>query len=737
MRTFAKYFVLLGLIAPLSAVFAQSVDKTLVPTALVGETNDAAVHYRYPLAKFVPTPGPLMLRDASIASKISVPLSSRLKLKTVTLTLNFTSSIALKPETSVLAVRFNEATLAQIRLDPKSPVGVAKINLPIELARSGYNTITLAVTQHNGDNCEDPEAPELWTEINTADSTLEIDGEYTNTPLRISDLEQVLSPGIGGARGVSVVTPPLKSDAAMIEASTLVAQAIALRGQYEAVDLHPVVIGDNGTWTLDDQIIIGTRDQISGLLGAGEADAITGPYIGLRSLERRQARIVVSGRTPQDVILAARALTFMDIPVADAVNAAIKGIKPVAGTQARTLQPERVYSFAELGMPSATYTGTGTQKFNLYLPMPPDLYAPEQAKVDLLLDLDYGAGMGPGSVINVDVNGKFLHSISLSNENGASYRQYRISVPLRDLVGGPNQIGFGAIMRSVRKDLCAGVSGRHLAMTLFGTSSVQIPEASHVAVQPDLDLMVRTGYPYADATAPTTVWLSDASLIGAGWTFVGRLAQVSGAALPRLQMLIGGEPPKGAAILIGESKALPPRIFAGAVQALGEVNRIPYRSFNGIVGTPAPSLFARLWPLSESPRQSDAPLPTGLVEQTSDLGDNLVLTAARADGTATGTVTVFTGSSRDRIISGMKQLTSAAYWGQAQGDFMLMKNTPDSVVTLRLSPRFQVGSAPPVMNLRFYISQHPWWWLGGIIAVLMALSGMTVWLLARRRPPSA
>jgi hypothetical protein len=65
---------------------------------------------------------------------------------------------------------------------------------------------------------------------------------------------------------------------------------------------------------------------------------------------------------------------------------------------------------------------------------------------------------------------------------------------------------------------------------------------------------------------------------------------------------------------------------------------------------------------------------------------------------------------------------------------MLWKDKPDDVTTLRLAPRYQIGAAPAMMTLRFAISQHPWWWLIGCVAGLVALSSLTVWLLARRRP---
>jgi hypothetical protein len=334
-------------------------------------------------------------------------------------------------------------------------------------------------------------------------------------------------------------------------------------------------------------------------------------------------------------------------------------------------------------------------------------------------------------VINVEVNGKFLHGINLGNESGAAFSGYRIPVPLRDLVGGHNHVDFNVIMRPVRKDRCVGVSGRHLVTTLSGASSVELPPASHVAAQPDLDLMARTGFPYAGG-GPVTVWLSDPALIGAGWSLIGRLAEVADHPLPHLQFAIGGEPPHGSAILIGDAKSLPPRIFANTLQAIGQSHRVPYRAFTSQQGAEAPGLFDHLWPGSKPELPAEA-RPRGDVEQANDLGDNLILTAVPADD-GHGTTTVITAAGKDQLIAGMPQLISPQYWSQVRGDFMLWKDGhPDQVVTLRLSPRYQIGSAPPLMNLRFQISQHPWGWLIGTIALLIGVSGLTVWLLARRR----
>jgi hypothetical protein len=328
------------LLAPILAGAAEV--QPIVPTAAVGETAAGVVHYRYPLSKFIPAAGPLMLRDQATTVKIAIPLSARLKMKTMAVTLNYTSSIALVASNSVLAVRFNETTLSQIRLDPNSPVGTVRVNLPVELARPGYNTLSLAVSQHNGDPCEDPEAPELWTEINTASSALEIDGEYVGSALHLSDFDQIFSPGIGAARRLSVVTPPLGNDSGLIEASALVAEAVSLRARYETVELHPAALAAPAAWTLDDHVLIGTKDQLAAALG-DEAAKIEGPYLSLRTLDKRQIQMVVSGRNPQELATAARALTYFDIPFADTSTAIVSKIDDrTADGASKTLQPGRL-----------------------------------------------------------------------------------------------------------------------------------------------------------------------------------------------------------------------------------------------------------------------------------------------------------------------------------------------------------------------------------------------------------
>ena len=74
----------------------------------------------------------MRLRGASASVDISVPLAGTAVVQQASVELHFTNSIALRKSRSVLSLRLNEATLAQVSLDPAESVGVVTVNLPAE-----------------------------------------------------------------------------------------------------------------------------------------------------------------------------------------------------------------------------------------------------------------------------------------------------------------------------------------------------------------------------------------------------------------------------------------------------------------------------------------------------------------------------------------------------------------------------------------------------------------------------
>jgi len=707
-----------------------------------------ALRFVYPLSKFAPRPGAVRLVDQNAGVDFSIPISSRIAVQAATLSIRITSSLALAPQTSVLSVLFNGTTLGQVRLNAATPTSTIRANVPPELIIPGFNKLTLAAVQHTGAECEDPEDPSLWSEVDVVNSSIEITGRARNAPYRLSELDQVITPGIGGVREVMILTPDNAGSPTHLDAGALVAQALALRTQYE-----PLLIR-SATWTPtapsregedpfaayadQDLVVLGSTAEITTAVPSYDSPALAGPRVSLRTMPNGKIRILVSGRTGDELKVAATGLALADIPVTDAYDTLIRAITADASRPAggeRSLRADWKYTFEDLGLTTQVVQGSGIHDVFMDLPMPPDLYTHESAQAKLSLDFSYGADMGVGSVLNVELNGKFMHGISLENKEGGTFRGYEIYLPFRDFVPGANRLGFSIHMRIPNVVMCTGAKGRHLAMTLFGSSALTLPPASNVAAQPDLELFSRTAFPYfrPDQATPVTIMVADKSLIGAGWMVAGRLAQIVRAPLGGVSLSVGVTPKPGFSIIIAPAAALPGELFQQVSFGVGRSNKVPYRAFNAPVGTPAPGLIDQamtfIW--GASPTQAAARPSTGFVEQVNSLGRNGVMTAFASPG-GNATTTVITAESATQIDALVLQLISPGIWGQAKGDFMLWRADADEVTTLRLGPTYQLGQSDPILGLRFYVSRDPWLWLFGTIGLLFVLSASIVWVLARR-----
>ena len=123
------------------------------------------------LASLMPARQQIRLRYTADEFTLYVPVSPRSKVKSALLHLQLTNSISLIKERSQLVVRLNGRVLAQVPLNPAQPETSIDVRLPVALLKPGYNQLTFAVAQHYTLRCEDPSAPELWTEIDTVTSS--------------------------------------------------------------------------------------------------------------------------------------------------------------------------------------------------------------------------------------------------------------------------------------------------------------------------------------------------------------------------------------------------------------------------------------------------------------------------------------------------------------------------------------------------------------------------------------
>ncbi|MDR9468992.1 cellulose biosynthesis cyclic di-GMP-binding regulatory protein BcsB [Marinospirillum sp.] len=737
----------------------------LASTSVAGLSAERTESIR--LSDFTGQKGPLRLYGVSTRKELFLPLAETRNIKEAVLSLRLVNSIALQDQRSFLVVRFNDTTLAQVPFDSKQPISDARVRLPAELWRKGFNKLTLEVNQHYTDRCEDSTAPELWTELDFYHSHLELTHTARKSPLKLSDLSSLFSPGIGGIESVLMVTAPNSKGEVTIEngvfqkALPQVAQALALRRQYADLEIRHQVWEESWPEYLQKlseadhkgdirqaipyleqreafHVLVATRKQLENILPASELEAIDGPQVKMqqipalndkkgRELVPGGVRLLVTGQTEAEVLDAALLLAEMD----DSLNPVnevsllerIQDNADLPRASGHYLHPDRIYRFTDLGQQTTIFSDMGSQQLRLELPLPADYYALESEFLELQLDFGYGAGMGPGSVMNVQINGEYVHGLLLDNPSGSAFRNYRIKIPIRKLNPGNNTLDFEVTLRpQLVVGECAGIPGTHLIFQMLDSSSIHLPKAGSVSIQPNLALFGRTGFPYvsADYRSPTEVILASEGLVTSGLTLIGRIAQAAKAPMQELQLLVGPHQPKGHALLLGTPAQFPEDLFAKWNLALGKTQRWPYRVLNDM--------------RQGSEENNNQSLLRGQIHQQGGLGDlGVMLGLASPYSKKPATLTLVTAETESLLQERVSTLVTSSFWSQLEGGLTVWREDPEDIVSLQVSNHYELGEKDPLMKLRLLLSNNPWYWLAGVFLALVGLTVIAVRLLRRRK----
>lgn len=711
------------------------------------------------LSNFSAASGSVKLQGSSKQFELFLPLAETRKVEAATLSLRLVSSIALQAKRSFMLVRFNETTLAQIPFNPNQPISDARVRLPAELWRGGFNKLTLEVTQHYADRCEDATAPELWTEVDLYNSQLELTHSEEDKELSLGDLSAIFSPGIGGFSDALLVTPAtadgsVKTGQVYSEALPLVAQALALRRQYAELKL------EHQAWSFDDQpstknthapfyVVLGTSSELSKLLSSQQLEAIQGPYLQLEKvaaiknnlgepLAPSGIRLLVSGKTEAEVLAAARLLIEMD----DRLNP-VPSITLLERHQANEALPlasgkflnsGQSYTFAALGATSQSFQNLGQNRMSVNLPIPADFYAVESDFAELQLDFGYGAGMGIGSVMNVYLNGEYLHGLLLNEPNGAAFSRYLIQLPVRKLTPGiNNQLEFDITLRpELAVGECTSLAGSHLIFQIQGSSSISLPSAGSVAMQPDLALLGATSFPYVSSSskAPTDLLVESEALTASALTLIGRMAQTAKAPLETVRLQMGlNQHPTGQALLLATPEALPESLFAEWDAALGRTQVWPYIALNDLRAS-LNSGESFSWPSVKKNEDSLA----GKIHQQGGLGSLGVIASFRNPYVSeNATLTLVTAQTETLLQDRLADLVTDEIWSQLKGDLFVWRANSEEVVSMQVAKHYVLGEEPSWLKLRMLLSYNPWYWLAALVLLLVISSFIAVKLLRRRK----
>ena len=745
------YRTVLGLCLLLSCKLAFGAPSSADVAPVAGN-----VKYTSSLSRLMTRDEQIMLRNASSEYVLSVPISGRWQVRRAKLHLEFTNSNALVGGRSQLIVSVNQRRIAQLPLKSTSPDGSADVVLPAELLKEGYNQLKFEVAQHYTEECEDPTAPELWTQIDTLASVLDLEVTPRTDVYRLSQMSRLFDRRVWGEVALNIVTPANTPRESLLRWGGLVAQAAALRLDYVPLHVHAVTAQPRSTGADAqralpglqqsalrgrDNVLVGTKESLTPLIGEAHARRITGGFLGVFPLDEDPAHfvMVVSGVTEDDVTRAATALALIDFPYADAATMGIGALNLPA--LANYSAPHAVreggrYRFAELDFDGVTLHGFKRSNRNsaaLTFWVPPDLYASERDDVVLSLHMVYGAGLREDSVLNILLNDHFESAIALNDKNGAMFRDYQVRIPARSLRPGKNVISFEPHMTSQVSDHCKLGQTENMLITLFDDSTLHIPNAAHYVALPDLTLLSRAGFPYTRAPDGRGVSFQvagdDAATTAAAWTVAGRLAQALGLPLHQATWS-GGESAAGDAdlIVIGAQNAIDPALRGAAPLGLSAEAQAPLQTQLAIAEQAKLAWWERLMPGTR-----DVVLRPAMAEmqQSGGLGRYTAMAQFESPQHAGKTVTLITAADSRTLAAGANALVRPAVWNNMQGASMMWLEDGGDVRTQASVDVYHSGRINVLTRLEYYFSRHPVY--GALILVLIiAILALLAWLLLAR-----
>ncbi len=724
------------------------------------ETGVNIKTYNFPLMDFMPHPKPIVLRKANDQHALYFPVSNRIDVTYAELRLKFTNSISLLQDRSQLRIKLNDITVAQLPLRADQPQVDVVVELPAELITSGFNNLTIWVAQHYTLECEDPAAPELWTEIDTFNSELKLTGQLQPIDIMLSELDQVMGPAIGNPQSYRILMPE-QFDENHVATGALIAESIGLRHFYRSplfmsgtaqtapvADFDSTISNefsglDQDALSGSDNVLFGTRDELKPYLSSDVLSEIKDAFIGIFPLpsDPKYFVLVVSGTTKEELKRAATALNFSNFPYTDAKTSLIKATDIPANSRfgrKQFIKTDRLYTLEELGLETSTVQGSGYHEFDLTFDLPADFYAAEDATVNLKLDFSYGARMRDDSILNVKLNNAFERVIALRDPNGAVFKGYEITIPLRAFNPGRNQIRFEpALIPSVGGE-CIAVNDRNLQFTLYGSSIIKFPFATTYVGLPDLNLFSNTVFPYRrhGQAEPMTVSVlsNDHDTIAATWTLMAKFAQVADGPVMNAEFLYSLPEDDREIIVVSPFDKLDEKMMKAAPIQLNGSGSYSYPVSETLEGRKVEKGFlAQLPNLFGNKKEEPETLPLkARIKQNINPQAHGVAMAFQSPYSKERSITVFTAETGEKLHRYMEAIVQPNLWSKLSGDVALWTDESKSVNTQSIGKKFYIGDAGLRDKTRYQISDNPWWWIIGVFLLIFLLAWITRALLHRR-----
>jgi hypothetical protein len=631
----------------------------------------------------------------------------------------------------------NGSVVGQIPFKASQPETRVRMTIPSSLLKPGYNKLTFSVAQHYSDKCEDPTAPELWSEIDTKRSHL----SYSETPRAIeallSNLPQLMDKRLIGPYSLTLATPENVDDT-LVESGGFIAQAAALSRDYMPVSIRHVVaepavfdkeLSDREYTLLSrmqmgnkDVVLVGTRDKLKPWLDEDTYKRAEKPMLAIYAIGeyKQHFLLVVTGANKEQVREASSTLATAYATLPPNWQANVDEIAAIPAVKRPMLFPNIKQPFSSLGYKTVTRQGLNAKPFRLKFWVPADHFAKPNSELNLHLHMAYGSGLGIQSTVDIYLNSHFEQAIRLSEQQGAVYYDYRLPIPISSLQAGWNELRIKPNLLPEREGgECQPIYTDNLLLTIFEDSFIRSDEMDKLVQLPDLRLLGRTGYPYTggrDGRAITLALTSkESGNLSAAWTLLGKLAQVNNMAISDLQSV---EPAKatGNVLMLGQLNAIP-----DVLRLASSLGRDGWLSLAASDQTLLEDIFTK------------KTIPTIDVSLGNMLKHSVLVNQFESPLQVGKSIIMLVSESPTKLAEGVSELTSDAHWNQLRLGTAILRAGSDTVLTYESANHYMVGDAGGQTRLAFIFEKYP------VIAIIVTILAIvlfalfTSWLLKRYR----
>ncbi|MGH8046818.1 MAG: cellulose biosynthesis cyclic di-GMP-binding regulatory protein BcsB, partial [Chthoniobacterales bacterium] len=664
---------------------------------------------RLPLRQLIGAKEPVYLMTAQSTYTMFVPVSPRYKIQSCKLHLKFTNSIALLSERSVMRVVLDDKTIAQYYLTRNAPDHTVDLEVPVKDLQPGSRQLQFIVAQHYTLECEDPKAPELWTQIFPDESYFEAVVSWNDVYPKLSLLRDLIDQKLWNPYEFHICFPGaaggLSTDA--LSWGSIITQGVGLNLSY-----RPTAVTTGAKLRAGvDNIIVGQVNELTQYLTATEIGAIDGSFIAIKPLPNDPTHflLVITGTNSEQVGQAAYAFSLITFPLPDSKYAKVGGItlpqKDFWIRHAPVADPG-IYSFRQLGMDkNKSIQGWNTGAAPLEIYMPGDLSQDDNSNIELRLHFAYGAAFRDDSVLNLFVNGEFQTAIRLDDQRGAMHYGHKLYLPVKAFQPGRNVVAISPNMVPLRTDHCMMIQHENLWFTLYRDSDFVVPNLDKRARLPSFTLFSETAFPYSSSPDGEELEVvmagKDETSICAGWMLLAKMAQISGSVLYRATIdYTPSRDKKRDTIIVGPIGTIPDDVFAtspvnpaqlGKLRYLVEVSPSPEATAIGPIAEMLEKL--RGTPGERSEREQPSTVEMGL---NTDLMDDTMAISYESPYAVARQATVFTARDPATLYNGIYNLQDRQYWDNLDGNLAVWGTTPRTLETARLGPEFIYKITNPI-----------------------------------------